>query len=105
LRALAVANAKPSPLVPEIPTMAAAGLPGYEAASMSGMFAPARTPAALIDLLNQQIVRALARPDVKERFMNAAIEAVGSTPAEFAAMLRSDTAKWSKVIRDAGIHE
>ena len=105
LRALAVASAKPSPLAPEIPTMASAGLPGYEAASMSGMFAPARTPAALINLLNQQIVRALARPDVKERFLNAAIEAVGSTPAEFAAILRSDMAKWSKVIRDAGIHE
>jgi tripartite-type tricarboxylate transporter receptor subunit TctC len=105
LRALAIANAKPSPLAPEIPTMAAAGLPGYEASSMSGMFAPAKTPRAILDLLSGQIVKALNRDDVKERFLQAGTDAVGTTPDEFAAVIRADMAKWSKVIKAAGIHE
>ncbi len=105
LRALAVGSAQPSALAPDIPTMAAAGLPGYEAASTSGMFAPARTPAAIVNLLNRQIVHALGRPDVKEMFLKSAIEAVGSTPEAFAEFIRNDMAKWSRVIRDAGIRE
>lgn len=105
LKALAIASAQPSALAPEVPTMAAAGLPGYEASSMSGMFAPAKTPRAIIELLNAQIVRALRRDDVKQRFMQAGTDALGSTPEEFAAIIRADIAKWSKVIREAGIHE
>ncbi len=105
LRALGVGALKRSALAPEIPTMAEAGLPGYESASMSGMFAPAKTPRAIIDRLNREIVRAMQRPEVKERFLNAAIEAVGSTPDEFAAILKADIAKWGKVIKTAGIHE
>lgn len=105
LRAMAVASAQPSPLAPEVPTMAASGLPGYEAASMSGMFAPAKTPPAIVNLLNTKIVQALNREDVKQRFLQAGTDAVGSTPAEFAAAISADMVKWSKVIRDAGIHE
>jgi tripartite-type tricarboxylate transporter receptor subunit TctC len=105
LRALAIASAKPSPLAPEVPTTAAAGLPGYEASSMSGMFAPAKTPRAIVNLLSAEIVKALQRDDVKERFLQAGTDAVGSTPEEFAAVIRADMAKWSKVIRAAGIHE
>ena len=104
-KALAIAAQQPSPLAPDVPTMAAAGLPGYEAASMSGLFAPAKTPRVLIDLLNTHVVRSLARDDVKQRFAQAGIDAVGSTPEAFAAVIRADIAKWSKVIRDAGIHE
>jgi tripartite-type tricarboxylate transporter receptor subunit TctC len=105
LRALAIASAKPSPLAPEVPTMAAAGLPGYEASSMSGMFAPAKTPRAIVNRLSAEIVKALQRDDVKERFLQAGTDAVGSTPEEFAAVIRADMAKWSKVIKAAGIHE
>ena len=105
VRVLGVGSAQPSPLAPDVPTMAAAGLPGYEAASLSGMFAPAKTPARIIHRLNQEIVRALARPDVKERFMHAAIEAIGSTPEEFGAVVKADMAKWGKVIKAAGLRD
>ncbi|HTD89930.1 MAG TPA: tripartite tricarboxylate transporter substrate-binding protein, partial [Burkholderiales bacterium] len=105
LRVLGVGSAQPSPLAPEVPTMAAAGLQGYEAASLSGLFAPAKTPRQIIHRLNQEIVRALARPDVKERFLNAAIEAIGSTPEEFGAVVRADMAKWNKVIQAAGLRD
>jgi len=105
LKVLAVASDKPSRLAPEVPTMAAAGLPGYEAASMSGMFAPARTPPAIIDVLYRHIVKALETPSVRERFLKSGWEIVASTPAEFARIIREDMAKWSKVIKAAGIHE
>jgi len=72
---------------------------------LSGLFAPAKTPRQIIHRLNQEIVRALARPDVKERFLNAAIEAVGSTPEEFGAVVRADMAKWNKVIQAAGLRD
>ncbi len=105
LKALAIAAAQPSPLAPDVPTMAAAGLPGYEAASMSGMFAPAKTPRAIVRLLNEKIVQALNRDDVRQRFAQAGTDAVGSTPEEFAVIIRADMLKWSKVIKEAGIHE
>jgi len=105
LRALAVATARPSALVPDLPTVAAAGVPGYEAASIIGMFAPARTPAAIISLLHQEIARALNRAEVKELFLNSGAEVVGSTPEEFAATIKADMARLGKVIKDAGIHE
>ncbi len=105
LKALAVGSAQPSPLAPEVPTISASGLPGFEAAAMSGMFAPAKTPRAIINLLNEKITQALRRDDVKQRFLQTGNDAVGSTPEEFAAVIRADRAKWSKVIREAGIHE
>lgn len=105
VKALAVAATQPSPLAPDVPTTAAAGLPGFEAASMSGMFAPAKTPPAIIERLNREITRVLVKPDVKERFLGAAIEAVGSTPAEFGNIMRTDMARWGRIIRQAGIHE
>ena len=105
LRILGVASSKPSPVAPEVPTIAASGLPGFEAASMSGMFAPAKTPPEVVRRLNQEIVRVLARPDIKERFLAAAIEPIGSTPEEFMAVLKADQAKWGKLIRELGIRE
>lgn len=105
LKCLAVAQAKPSALAPEVPTFAQSGLPGYEAASMNGMFAPAKTPPAIIHRLNTEILKVISRPEVKERFINAGIEAFGSTPEEFGAAIRADMAKWSKVIKTAGIRE
>ena len=103
LRALAVTSAEPSALAPGLPTVAASGLPGYEAVGMTGMFAPAKTPAAIINRLNQEIVRVLNLPDVKERFLNAGVEVVASSPEQFAAKIKSDIATISKVIKDAGI--
>ena len=105
LKILGVASSKPSPLAPDVPTISSSGLPGFEAASMSGMFAPAKTPPRIIQRLNQEIVRVLERPDMKERFLAAGIEAIGSSPQEFAAILKADQAKWGKLIRDLGIRE
>lgn len=104
LRALAVATLKPSALVPELPTVAAT-VPGYEARSIIGIFAPARTPAAIVNLLQQEIARGINRPEVKEMFTNAGVEVVAGTPEEFTAVIKADMARLGKVIRDAGIHE
>ncbi len=103
LRALAVTSAQPSPLVPGLPTVAASGLPGYESGTTIGVFAPAGTPAALINLMNQEMARVLEKPDTKEKCFNVGMETVGSSPEVFAALVKSDIAKWGKVIRDAGI--
>ena len=105
LRALAVASAQPSVLTPGLPTVAASGVPGYESASTGGVFAPAGTPAKIVNQLNQEIVRIINRADVKARFLNAGLETVGNTPEQFAAMVKSDMAKWGKLIKDAGIRE
>lgn len=103
LRALAVTSAKPSALFPGLPTVAASGVPNYESSAQFGLFAPANTPASVITRVNQDVRRVLNRPDVKEKFFNAGAETVGSSPEEFAAMLKSETAKWAKVIKNAGI--
>ena len=103
LRALAVTSAQPSALFPELPTVTASGLPGYESGAMAGLFAPAKTSKAIIDRLNLEIVRVLNRTDVKERFMAAGLEVVASTPEEFTAAIKADTVRLSKVIKDAGI--
>jgi tripartite-type tricarboxylate transporter receptor subunit TctC len=103
LRALAVTSAQPTELIPGLPTVAASGLPGYEAVSMFGMFAPAKTPPAVINRLNQETARVLARPEVKEKFFNAGVEAVGNSPAEFATAMKTEMTVLGKVIRDAGI--
>jgi len=105
LRALAVTTAQPSALAPGLPTVAAAGLPGYESDTPLGIFAPAGTPSALIDRLNREIVWVLNRPDVKERLFNSGVEVIGSSPKKFAATLKSEIARWGKLIKDAGLHE
>ncbi len=103
LRALAVTSAKPSALLPGVPPVATEGLPGYELVSTYGVFAPARTPAAVIERINQGLVRALRTPEIKERFFKAGAEVVASSPQEFAVVIRSDTQKLGKLIRDAKI--
>jgi tripartite-type tricarboxylate transporter receptor subunit TctC len=105
LRGIAVTSAEPSILAPGLPTVASAGLPGYESISIYGVFAPARTPAVVIRKLNEAIAAALGTPEVRERFLNVGVETVGSTPEQFAAAIRADTARLSKVIREAGIKE
>ena len=102
VRALAVTSAQPSALLPGLPTVAAS-LPRYESGSTHGIYAPAGTPEAIINRLNQEIVRLLNRADTKEKFLNAGIEVIGSSPEQFAASMKSEIAKWGKVIKDAGI--
>ncbi len=103
LRALAVSSAERTPLVPELPTISEAGVPGYELASQQGLFATAKTPAAIINRLNAEIVRVLNRPDMKERFLSAGMVPTGGTPEQFTALVRSEMAKWGKVIKEAGL--
>ena len=103
LRALAVTSAKPSELAPGLPPIASEGLPGYELISTYGVFAPAKTPAAVISRLNQGIVKSLQTADLKEKFFKTGAEIVASSPQEFAAVIQSDMSKLGKLIRDAGI--
>ncbi len=103
LRALAVTGAQPSALAPGLPTVAAAGLPGYQSIGISGIFAPANTPAKIINRLSQEIARLTNRADVKEKFLSLGAEPVGSSPEEFSAFIKSDMATWGNVIKAAGI--
>jgi tripartite-type tricarboxylate transporter receptor subunit TctC len=103
LRALAITTTTPSALLPGLPTVAASGLPGYESVSLDGLFAPAKTPAAIISRLHQELVRLLNQPEVKEKFFNTGSEVVGNSPEEFGAAVRGELTRLSKVIKDAGI--
>lgn len=102
LRALAVASAQPTPLAPGLPTAAAAGIPGFETGTTHGIFAPARTPDAIVARLNQEIVRYLNRPDTKERVFNAGLEIVASSPAELLSTIKSEISRIAKMIKDSG---
>jgi tripartite-type tricarboxylate transporter receptor subunit TctC len=102
LRAIAITSAKRSPQLPEIPTIAEAGLPGYEATSWFGMFAPAGTPQPIVDKLNAAIVKALADPKVSEQFQLQGAEPHPETPTEFAAFIQAELVKWGKVVKDSG---
>lgn len=102
LRALAVTSAKPTPLAPGFPTVSET-LPGYESVSRLAIFAPAGTPAPIIARLNQEIVRVLQNADLKEKFLAAGIEAIGSTPAGLTTLVNTEVNRMGKVIRDAGI--
>jgi tripartite-type tricarboxylate transporter receptor subunit TctC len=99
LRAIAVTTAKRSPQLPELPTIAEAGVPGFEAAGWFGYAAPARTPKEIVATLNREIVRILALPDVRERLISQGAEPVGDTPEQFAQYIKSEAAKWGKVIK------
>lgn len=105
LRALAVTSLERSVLFPDLPTMAASGLPGFEAVSLHGVFAPANTPASLVNLLNGAIVRVLARNDVRERFLVNGIETMAGPPADLAAAMKNEIARMGQVIRSAGIRD
>ena len=103
LVALGVTSAQPSPVAPGLPTVASAGLPGYESAATIGILARAGTPPEVLNLLHREIARYLQSPDAKDRLLKAGIEALGNTPAEFAAIMREDIRVKGKIIRDAGI--
>ena len=99
LRALAVTTAEPTPLAPDLPTVAQAGVPGYESISLSGYFAPAKTPTAIIQRLNQDIARVLNDADNKQRMAALGVELAGSTPEGFADMIKTETARMSGVFK------
>jgi tripartite-type tricarboxylate transporter receptor subunit TctC len=103
LRALAITSIKRSPLAPELPTMAEAGYPGFEAVPWFGLVAPAGTPQDIIDKLHAETVKTLALPEVRKKFDELGIEPVGNTPAEFADVIKKEIPEWAKVIKDAGI--
>ena len=105
LRAIAVTSIEPTPLAPGLPTIASAGLPGYESIQIYGVYAPAKTPDVIVRRLNEAVVAALGTPESRERFLNAGVEAVGSTPEALGAAMKTDMARLSKVIREAGIRE
>ena len=103
LRALAVSTPKRSSALPDRPTVAEAGVPGYEFTGWWGVVVPARTPHAVISKLNGELVKILAQPDVRERLVREGADPASTTPEAFTAYMRSEVAKWSKVIKTANI--
>jgi tripartite-type tricarboxylate transporter receptor subunit TctC len=103
LRAIAVTSLKRSSAVPELPTIAESGYPGFEATNWYGLVAPARTPPELTRRLHLETVKALAAPEMRSKFGQLGIDVIGNSPEEFAAMIKSETPKWAKVIKKAGI--
>jgi tripartite-type tricarboxylate transporter receptor subunit TctC len=103
MKGLAVTTAQPSALFPDLPTVAASGVPGYVFESSYNVFAPGNTPTAIINRLNQEVVRGLNKPNVKQLVFDAGAEVVTSTPAELAAVRDAELARLGKVLRDAGI--
>jgi tripartite-type tricarboxylate transporter receptor subunit TctC len=102
LRALAVTTAKRSAVAPDVPTLSESGLAGYEVGSWQGVFAPAGTPAAIVKRLNAEIVKIINMPDVKEKLIGLGAEPVGNTSEEFAALVKTEVAKWAEVVKQSG---
>jgi tripartite-type tricarboxylate transporter receptor subunit TctC len=103
LRGLGVGKAKRTPLFPEMPTIAEAGVAGYEANNWNGLVAPAGTPRAVIQRLHKEIAATLKEPAIAERMARAGLEPIGDSPAEFAQYLKAEAAKWGKLVKSAGI--
>jgi tripartite-type tricarboxylate transporter receptor subunit TctC len=103
LRALAVTTAKRIRSFPELPTIAEAGVPGFEATTWHGVLVPAKTPVAIVNKLNAEINRILQMPDVRERLAGMGAEVVGGTPRQFADHIQREIPKWAKVIKDANV--
>ena len=103
LRALAVSTPKRSAALPDLPTVAESGVPGYEFTGWWGVVVPARTPQPVITKLNAELVKILSQPDVRERLMREGADPASTTPQAFATYMRTEVAKWSKVIKDANI--
>ena len=101
--ALGVASPRRIASAPDLPTIAEQGLAGFDVTSWYALVAPAGTPASIVDRLHQEIGKALAEPDVRERIAGLGAKPVGNTPAEFAAMQRAEAARWAKLAREANI--
>ncbi|MBK1662577.1 Bug family tripartite tricarboxylate transporter substrate binding protein [Paracraurococcus ruber] len=103
IRALAVTGASRHPLLPEVPTVAEAGLPGAQASSWGGIVLPARTPAAVVEALHAAVAEAIAQPQVRQRMAQAGADPAASTPEEFIGFIRAEREKWGRVVREAHI--
>lgn len=103
VRALGISTSKRLAIAPEIPTIAEAGLPGYEVTGWNGLLAPANTPRPIVDKLNKAVVTALQSPEVEKLLAAQGLEPAGNSPEEFAALMHADIAKWIRVTREAGI--
>lgn len=102
LRALAVTSAQRAPALPDLPTIAESGLPGYEASSWFGLLAPAGTPADVVAKVNGEVARWLATPEAKEKLLSQGANAAGGTPEDFVRHIAAETAKWQKVVKESG---
>ena len=103
LRGLAVSRAQRNPALPDVPTVAEAGVPGYEAIEWNGVMVPAGTPPAVVRRIHQSLSKVLAAPAMKERIVGVGAEVVGSSPEEFTAFIKSEFTAWAKVIKEVGI--
>jgi tripartite-type tricarboxylate transporter receptor subunit TctC len=103
LRALAITSRARSPLFPELPTMIEAGVPNFEVQNWQGLVAPAQTPAPIVQLLNTTVNQALRDPAIREQMQSQGNELGGGTPEQFAALIKSESAKWGKLVKTAGI--
>jgi tripartite-type tricarboxylate transporter receptor subunit TctC len=103
LRALAVTSLRRSSAAPELPTIAESGYPGFEVTLWQGLLAPARTPATIVGKLHLETVKALALPDLRAKLADLGMEGIGISPAEFAALIKSEIPRWAKVIKEAGV--
>jgi tripartite-type tricarboxylate transporter receptor subunit TctC len=104
VKALAVTSVRRSPIVPELPTLAESGLPGYETLAWVGLFAPAGTPKPVVDKLQVEVAKAAHAPDIRALIAAQGGEPVGNTSAEFARIVSGDIVKWKRIVRDAHIH-
>ena len=103
VRAIGVTTARRTPVAPEIPTVAEAGVPGYEHTLWNAMFAPIKTPAAVVSKVSEDLARVVRLPDVQERFNTLGIEPVGSSSQQFDRFFRAEVEKWAKVVKATGI--
>jgi tripartite-type tricarboxylate transporter receptor subunit TctC len=103
LKPLAVASNTRSPLLPDVPTMAEAGVPGFETVGLAAILAPAGTPPAIVDRLHREIAAILKMPDVRSQLEGMGLEIVASSPSEFAAYIDVESKKWGKLIKDAKV--
>ena len=103
LKAPAVTGKQRLAVAPEVPTVAESGYPGFEAGTWFGVYGPAQVPAAVVTKVRDDMVRALRLPDVQQKLNTQAWDSIGSTPSEFAAVVKAESESWSKVIRTAGI--
>ncbi|MBC7804453.1 MAG: tripartite tricarboxylate transporter substrate binding protein [Candidatus Parcubacteria bacterium] len=103
IKALAVTSSRRHPLLPEVPTVAESGFPGFEALSWQGMFAPAGTPAAVVARLNAELVKAMNTPDMREYFASQGFFVGGNSPAEFRAFIEKEIPKWGQIVKAANV--
>lgn len=103
LRGLAVTSLKRSSVIPELPTVAESGYPGFEAVSWFALLAPQGTPAPILSKLHQEISKIAALSDIREKFAQLGLDTIVGSPEELATIIKSDIVKWAKVIKDAGI--